>query len=193
MLCPTVRSSVLLPDMFDPLTSRTRSSPPRRTSLRTHVRGGDQRMADGPRRRSRSRSVSISGNGSSGSRRRRRRGRRAPRTRPTAASQPAIAGPSWPRQASMASASWVVQSMSARERGEELVVLRVEQVQEPGEPGDPPRGGLPLGPRADSRSASGSGELKRLALEPGEQARRGGRGRASAARSRREPCGPASR
>ena len=43
---PTVRSSVLLPDMFEPLTIRTCVGAPRATSLRTQTRGRDQRMAE---------------------------------------------------------------------------------------------------------------------------------------------------
>jgi len=39
-LTPRVRKQVLLPDMFDPLTTMTRSSPPRRTSLRTRRSSG---------------------------------------------------------------------------------------------------------------------------------------------------------
>ena len=43
---PTVRRSVLLPDMFEPLTSSRPCSRSRRTSLRTQTRLGDQRMAE---------------------------------------------------------------------------------------------------------------------------------------------------
>ena len=39
-LMPTVRRSVLLPDMLEPLTSRTRVSPQMSTSLRTHCAAG---------------------------------------------------------------------------------------------------------------------------------------------------------
>ena len=47
-LMPTVRSSVLLPDMFEPLTSSTRGpSPPSATSLATARPGGNQRMREG--------------------------------------------------------------------------------------------------------------------------------------------------
>ena len=39
-LTPSVRSSVLLPDMFDPLTTSTCGEPPNRASLRTACAAG---------------------------------------------------------------------------------------------------------------------------------------------------------
>ena len=36
-LTPTVRNRVLFPDMFDPLTIKTRVTAPSETSLRMHV------------------------------------------------------------------------------------------------------------------------------------------------------------
>ena len=66
-LTPTERSSVVLPDMFDPLTMSTRGAPPSATSLGTAAaagnRGCDSRSAsytDGPS------ASAISGNGSAG-------------------------------------------------------------------------------------------------------------------------------
>ena len=38
-LIPTVRNKVLLPDMFEPLTIKTRVTPPSATSLRTQTAG----------------------------------------------------------------------------------------------------------------------------------------------------------
>ena len=43
-LMPTVRSSVLLPDMFEPLTSSTARVASSRTLFRTHLEAADQRM-----------------------------------------------------------------------------------------------------------------------------------------------------
>ena len=40
VLMPTVRSSVLFPDMFEPLTSSTRVRPPMSTSLHTRTAAG---------------------------------------------------------------------------------------------------------------------------------------------------------
>ena len=62
-----------------------------------------------------------------------------------ASSQWATSGPTVPRQASIRIASCVVQSQSAAERHEELVPLVIEQVQQPGQPADPRRGGQSLG------------------------------------------------
>ena len=133
---------------------------------------GDQRVADAPRPSKQVSSsldlgervggvlVGVGGERAEGLElaRRRRASRRSP-------------GPVRTRQASIGQGELGRPEQERRERGEELVLAGVEQVQEPGQPRDPPRGRLALG-------------LERLA-EP-RQRRRRGTARASSRASRPE-------
>ena len=167
---PTVRSSVLLPDMFEPLTIRTCVGSPERDVVADAGRSAGSADGRAPRPHRTPGRGPAPGTGRPGSPRRRHRGRTGPRTRRPRRASGRLAARPVPRQASIRIASCVVQSQSAAKGHEELVPLRIEQVEQPGQPPDPRRGGHSLGLH---RRAEPSQErrLERLALEPREQLR----------------------
>ena len=109
---PTVRSSVLLPDMLEPLTTSRRGCRRRRTSLRTHARRRQERVAElGAIEQT---AALLAGRRSpetdrADARIDRPRARKAPRTPPTAPSQRGCDGHARARHASIAQARCVPQ------------------------------------------------------------------------------------
>ena len=109
-LMPTVLSNVLLPDMFEPLTIRTRATGPSPMSFRTQSRAG---ISGWPAPRLITGCIHHLGKGICGF-----SAAYAPRALsasnlPIASIQWATSGPAVPRQASIRMAIWVVQSHNA--------------------------------------------------------------------------------
>ena len=141
---PTDRKSVLLPDMFDPLTTRARTGPPRLTSFRTHswaaISGCPRPTALklGPSVDQLRKRVGriLGGIG----RQRAERFELAHRAKPAGDRRPLGAAPGVDRHGKLR-----LPEQDGGERCEEHVPLRVEQVDPPGQPLDLLRGGPALG------------------------------------------------
>ena len=135
-LRPTVRSSVLLPDMFEPLTSsRCGASPPSRTSLATAVCAGSSGCA----------SASASNRGGALDDLRKRMARdvrrcrsrapralRTPRPPRASAARPDRSARATPRRRTPAAC----RAEQRGDRREDLVVARAQDLDEPSEPAD---------------------------------------------------------
>jgi len=156
-----------LPDMFEPLTSSTRTSPPSITSFRTQAASGsngwptDSPGSRSPLPRSRERSLGFSNaNAASATR---------ASNSPTADSQPAIAGPVLTLQESIAWARTGVHISRPAIGREKLVVLAFQQVEESGQARDPDRRGLALRGQARREGEREAGRREGFSFETRQQ------------------------